>query len=111
MSANHDKPRARLISFRRVNKGSLRGFGNVELPSGLILKEVSVHVSHGKQWALLPSKPMVDRDGNLLRDAGSKISYASVVEWAIPALRDEFSQSRAALAHLARADVFDAEGP
>ena len=54
---------------------------------------------------------MVDRDGNLLRDVGSKISYAPVVEWDIPALRDEFSQSRAALAHLARADVFDAEGP
>jgi len=42
---------------------------------------------------------------------GSKISDAPVVEWGIPALHDEFSQSGAALAHLTRADVFDAEGP
>jgi hypothetical protein len=111
MSANHDKPRTRLISFSRVNKGSVRGFYNVELPSGLILKEVSAHVSHYKTWAALRAKAMLDAGGNTMRDAGGKVRYAPVVEWGIPALRDEFSQSGAALAHLARADVFDAEGP
>jgi hypothetical protein len=59
MSAAPDRPRLRLISFKPLTKGALRGFAHVELPSGLRITDCPVLISNGKTWATLPSKPVL----------------------------------------------------
>jgi hypothetical protein len=61
-------------------------------PGNLVIRDVVIGEGSGKQWALLPSKAMIDRDGNLMHDAAGKIRYAPVIEWGTPALREEFSR-------------------
>ena len=77
---------ARLISWRPLQKGSLRGFCNIELPSGLVLRDISVHISHGKAWAGLPAKPVIDSGGRHHIVDGKK-QYAPIAEWKSKALR------------------------
>jgi hypothetical protein len=112
-SATEAEPPARLglqlLGFKSVRKGSLRGFAEVRLPNQLIISDILVGEANGRQWALLPSKPMLDRDGNLLRDPAGKPRYSPIVEWSSPALRDEFSKRVVALVRAAHPDAFDTE--
>jgi hypothetical protein len=88
-----DRPpprRMRLISFRPLLKGSLRGFANVELPNGLKIIDCPVMTSHGKAWATLPSKPVLDREGKQVLVDGKK-QYAALLEWRDRDLSNGFS--------------------
>jgi hypothetical protein len=83
----------RLISWRPVTKGSLRGFANVEWQAaGLVLKEVSVHVSNGKSWAALPAAPQIDSEGRHHIVDGKK-QYRALLEWKDRARSDAFSKA------------------
>jgi hypothetical protein len=53
----------RLVSWRPITKGSLRGFATVELPVGLKIFDVPIFTGKNGLWASLPSKPQIDRDG------------------------------------------------
>jgi hypothetical protein len=99
------KPGMRLISFRPLVKGSLRGFATVELPIGLKIADVPVLVSGGRAWASLPSKPQIDKDGQHKRDINGKPAYTAILEWRDRALADRFS---AAVVELVRAQYPDA---
>jgi hypothetical protein len=101
------RPSLRLLGFRAVRKNSLRGFASIRLPNGLVVNDVTIGEASGKRWARLPSKPMVDRDGQLMRDAGGKIRYAPVIEWGTPELRDEFSRRVADLVRRVHPGAFD----
>jgi hypothetical protein len=101
------RPDLRLLGFRAVRKNSLRGFASVKLPNGLVIYDITIGEASGKRWALLPSKAMVDRDGNLKRDASGKIRYAPVNEWGTPELRDEFSRRVADLVRRVHPGAFD----
>jgi hypothetical protein len=102
------RPGLQLLGFKAVRRNTLRGFAEVRLPNQLIVSDIVVGEAGGRQWALLPSKPMVDRDGSLRRDEAGKIRYSPVVEWASPALRDEFSKRVVALVRAQYPDAFDA---
>jgi hypothetical protein len=81
-----------LIEFKPMHKNSLRGFATVRLRSGLTIHDVTVCASSGKAWASLPSKPMIDRDGQVLRDRETgKVRYAPILEWADRQTADRFS--------------------
>ena len=56
-------PLPSIEDFKPLIRNSLRGFARVRLPSGMIVDEVSIHVSNGKAWASPPSKPQVGKDG------------------------------------------------
>jgi hypothetical protein len=65
----------RAFNFRPLQKRSLRGFADPELPSGLILRGCSWHESEkGDQWIGLPSRAYTGADGST--------KYAPVVEFA-----------------------------
>lgn len=66
--------------FRRVEKNTLRGFFDLVLPSGLVLKECSWHCQADKQWIGLPGKPQLDRDGRHRVDDTGKRLYSNIVE-------------------------------
>jgi hypothetical protein len=78
--------------FRALRKNSLRGFVRVRLPSGMILSDVAIHAgSDHKAWAAPPSKPMIDREGHVLRDPEDKVRYVPIIAFAAKGHRDRFS--------------------
>jgi hypothetical protein len=50
-------------NFKRFEKNTLRGFFDVELPSGMILCGCSLHEKEGKRWIGLPAKQYSKPDG------------------------------------------------
>lgn len=102
-----ERPTLQLLTFKPVRKNTLRGFAAVKLPNGLVINDIVVGESKGRRWAMLPTKAMIDRDGNLMRDAGGGIRYAPVIEWSTPALRDEFARRVVALVEQQFPDAFD----
>lgn len=82
-----------LLSWKSMPRNSLRGFATIRLGKSLSIKDVAIHSSHGRRWAQLPSKPMIDRDGAPQRDDKGKIKYVPLLEWLDRAVADDFSNS------------------
>ncbi len=77
--------------WRPMRKGSLLGFAKVELPSGMILSDVTILQGERGAWASPPSKPMIGRDGMAMKDASGKVKYQPLVEFTSKEVRDRFS--------------------
>lgn len=82
-----------LLAFKALSRNTLKGFATVRLGRSLTIKDVAVHVSHGRRWAALPSKPMVDGQGNAKRDDKGKIQYTPLLEWADRDAANRFSEA------------------
>ncbi len=67
------------------------GFAKVELPSGMILSDVTILKGDRGPWASPPSKPMVGRDGVALTDQNGKTKYSPIIEFASKDIRERFS--------------------
>jgi hypothetical protein len=90
-SSEAPRKRTRLLRWVPLSKGTLRGFADIELPSGLRIYGCPVHVAgNGRSWAGLPGKPQIDRDDRVIRIEG-KVQYTRVNEWASPDLGYKFS--------------------
>jgi hypothetical protein len=88
-------PTARPQGFRAANwrphqKNTLQGFLDLELPSGLVLRECSYHARDGKAWIGLPSKPQIGRDGKHRADENGKLLYAAIIDFATKEARERF---------------------
>ena len=105
--ARAERPRMRLISWKPITKGSLRGFVAVELPIGLKIHDVPVLVSNGKAWAALPSKPQIDKEGKHKTDANGKAAYVPVLEWKNRELNDRFSAAVVEIIRREHPDALD----
>jgi hypothetical protein len=68
--------------WRPMERNTLRGFLTLRLaPSGIVLRECSLHVKGEKRWVGLPSKPQVDAEGRHKIDpATGKKAYSPVAE-------------------------------
>ena len=97
----------RLVSWKAVTKGSLRGFATIEISSiGLKIHDCVLHVGHGKAWAGLPSRPQIDKDGHHRRDPNGKPAYAPVIEWTSRERRDRFSETVVRAVRRSHPDAF-----
>lgn len=90
------RPRMRLLSWKPISKGSLRGFATVELPIELKLVDCPIFVGPNGPWSALPSKPVLDCEGRQARPSG-KPQFAPVVEWRNRGLAERFSAAVIAL--------------
>jgi DNA-binding cell septation regulator SpoVG len=82
----------RLVSFRAITKGQLRGFCAIELPPGLILSDLPVMIGNdGRPWVPLPSRPVLDENGRHKRDTNGKPEYQPIGKWISRELSDQFS--------------------
>lgn len=81
-----------LMSWKPLVRNSLRGFADVRVGKSLIIREVAVHVSNGRAWASLPSKPLL-KDGRPATDERGKIRYVAMMEWDDREARDAFSDA------------------
>ena len=83
-------------TFRAPIKSTLRGFVRCRLPSRLVIYEIALHVcfDDGRAWASPPDRPMVDRDGTVMRDPGmGKIKYAAGFTFASALIRNQWSDA------------------
>ena len=89
--------------------GTLRGFCTAHLPSGMVLHEVAIHTRNGSWWASPASKPMVGKDGVVLRDDAGKVRYSPIVSFADKQTRDRLSQAVVSALRRAHPEVFAEE--
>jgi hypothetical protein len=103
--------RLRLLEFRPLVKGALRGsFARVEVaPPGLEISDVPVLTSHGKAWASMPSKPQLTADGTPRRGTDNKPLYVAILRWRNTDLKNRFSDAVVAQVRQQHPDAF-AEG-
>lgn len=81
-----------LLNWKPMRRNSLLGFAEIRL-GAMIINDVTINNSSGRLWAGLPSKPMIDRDGNAMRNEQGKIKYVPLVQWASKESGDRFSES------------------
>jgi hypothetical protein len=72
-----------ISNARKLNKGALRGFFDVELPSGLKLNSCTLLEKDGKRWIGLPSREYTKTDGTK--------AYQPIVEIPDREARDKFN--------------------
>lgn len=81
-----------LLEWRPMRRNSLLGFAKIQL-GALKISDISLNTSNGRTWANLPSKPMLNRDGQAMRDDKGKIRYSPMLEWNSKDTADRFSAS------------------
>jgi hypothetical protein len=84
---------ARILSFKLVEKNTLRGFFDLELPSGMILSGCMVHTKNDQWWVGLPSKPYTAADGTQ--------SWTKIVDFRDAKTRNKFQETITPLARVA----------
>jgi hypothetical protein len=72
------------LNFRHCERNTLRGFFDLRLPSGLILRGASLHWKDGKHWVGLPARSYAGADG------GQK--WAALVDFASAKRRKRFQE-------------------
>ena len=76
--------------WRARSQNSLRGFFTLTLPSGLILKECSLHEKEGARWVGMPAR-QYEKDGAK--------AWAKIIDFASKAAAQEFQQLALAAFH------------
>jgi hypothetical protein len=103
------RPRIKLLTFKPLVKNSFRAFVTLELPHGLRLIDCPVLISHGRAWISLPSKPLLDQDGQK-RDVNGKSAFAPVPQWRNRGLSHQFSDAAIELIRAAHPSALDGAG-
>jgi hypothetical protein len=99
----------RLRKWRPLVRNTLRGFADVEMPSGFQIDEIAVHVRDGRAWASLPARPMLDADGrHVVRE--DKPQYATIMRWRTRELADRWSAAVIELIRQANPDALNGGG-
>src|ERR1700687_4616526 len=98
---NQERPRVRLIEWRPIRRNTLCGFAIVEMPNGLVIRELSIHEKAGKRWVGMPAKPVLGQDGRQIENHAHKKQWAVLVGWRDRDLADRFS---GAVVELVRAE-------
>ena len=81
-----------VLNWKPVAADRLRGFCDAQLPSGMVLHEISImRGEDGQFWANPPAKPMIDRAGHVMLDNNGRRRYTSCVSFADAATKRRFS--------------------
>ena len=81
----------KILDWRPMRRNALIGFAKIELPSGMVIADVTILTGANGPWASPPSKPMIGRDGIAIKDDAGKIKYSAVIDFVSKELRDRFS--------------------
>jgi hypothetical protein len=95
------KAKMRLVEFKPLRRNTLLGFCVVEMPSGLVIRDISIHQKAGKWWAGLPAKPVLDAEGRHVNNHAGHKQYAALLGWRSRELADRFSAAVVELVRLA----------
>ena len=78
------RPQAVALNARRLEKNTLRGFFDLQLSSGLVLRSCSLHFSHGRWWVGMPAKPY--------KTAAGAEAWTQIVDFADTRTRRRFQE-------------------
>jgi hypothetical protein len=95
--------------FKPRSQNTLRGFARVRFRSGLVIAEITLHVTNGRAWASPPARQMLDRNGTPLRDENGKTRWQPLITFATRAHRDDWSDRVVAAVLEAYPDALAAE--
>jgi hypothetical protein len=99
-----------ISDWKPRKSGTLRGFFTVNLASGLVLRELTLHERDGKWWISSPSKLMMGADGVALRDERGKVRYgAPLLDFATLQAKRRFRDQVLSELRWAQPEVFAAE--
>ena len=63
------------VGFKRLERGSLLGFADLQMDSGLVLLGCTFHHSNGKRWVNPPGRPQLDADKKPVDSVTSNIGH------------------------------------
>jgi hypothetical protein len=89
-----DRPARQMMTVRNftaISAGSMKGFCDVQLVSGMVLHRCTIFAKDGKAWAGAPSKQVIGRDGTVQRAPDGKARYEPTVSFADRATADRWS--------------------
>jgi hypothetical protein len=89
---NQSARRIVALKFQKRQKGTLQGFVDLELPSGLRLLDCTVHARNDKHWVFLPGRPTLDKNYELRKDPNGRILYAPLGTWRDKETSEKFSR-------------------
>jgi DNA-binding cell septation regulator SpoVG len=73
------------INWRPFGKNTLRGFATLQLASGLIIVDCTLHQKDNSRWVSMPGKPWTDPQG--------QTKYAQIVDFIDREPRERFSKA------------------
>ena len=79
-----------VLDFKAYAKGTLRGFFDIELASGMIVRGCSLHKKNDHFWIGLPAKPYVNSSGEQ--------AWCRIIDFSDDATRKKFQQTITPLA-------------
>lgn len=88
-------------AFRPLARNTLVGFATIVHENGIVVLDVTLHEKAGKRWCSPPSRPMLDRDRQLVVGDDGKIRYCAVIEFV-----DDRTRWRWCAAAVAAIDAF-----
>ena len=97
----------KILDCRPMARNSLLAFAKVEFPSGLIINDVTILKGERGPWASPPSKPMVGRDGTVMKGDDGKIRYTPTIEFSSKEIRNRWSDSVIEAMRAAHPEVFN----
>jgi hypothetical protein len=71
-----------ISNAKQLRKGTLLGFFDLEMPSGLIVRGAMLFEKGGKRWVSFPSKEWTKQDGTK--------GYSPLLEFADRSISDKF---------------------
>jgi hypothetical protein len=108
--ASLDRPKMRLLEWKRIDKGALIGRATALLPNGLQIADIGIFSKDDRRWAQLPAEMQRDYAGQPLKDERGKVRYRSPLKWTTRELQDGFSAALVALIE-AEHGALDGGGP
>ncbi len=82
----------RVLKFNPRRSNSLLGFADVTFGS-LLIHDVGIHSKDERRWVSMPAKPMINRDGQVIRGDDGKTKYAPILSWADKETANRFSDA------------------
>jgi hypothetical protein len=82
-----------ILNARPCKKNTLIGYFNLQMPSGLRIRDMMLHESHGKRWVQFSSKEWTNPDGSK--------GYSPILEFASREVSDRFQATIRPLAERA----------
>ena len=96
----------KILKWRPLPRNSLLGFAKVELPSGMVIADITVLTGERGPWASPPSKAQIGRDGAVVKDQAGKVRYTPIIEFVSKEIRDRFSAGVVEALRQAHPEVF-----
>lgn len=81
----------RCVGWKKLERGSLMGFADLMMDSGLVLLGCTLHAMNGKRWCSPPGRPQLSPERALMYDDAGKLLYAPVIEFVDKKIRYRWS--------------------